>query len=150
VINALEEFTICFKLDRPLGRTIRSSVPDGVDVGGELGGDSILVGHVQAKDPEEVRDNALPLANAVLDEYCFKFGFATMIIPTPWCAKNSNGKTLLANGDKAFGFDTKHELEKRSADGMLVEKRSSPDPVEIEVEIRVGARDYLRFFRKGC
>jgi len=140
-----EEFTIRFKLDRPLPRTIRSSFPDGVDVYGELGEDSILVRHVKAKDSKEARDKALPLANAVLDEYCFKFDFATMILPTPWGAENSDGKTLWVDEDKGSGFDANYELEKRSADGMLVEKHSLSDPVEI----MVGACDYLQFFRKG-
>jgi len=142
----LEEFTICFKLDRPLRRTIHSTSPDGVEVSGERGGDFILVKHVQVKDPEEARDKALPLANAVLDEYCFKFGFATMILPTPWWAEDPDGKRFLATADEAIGLDAEYELEKRSANGRLVEKRSLSDPVEIEV----GAQDYLRFFRKGC
>ena len=150
MIDVPEEFTISFKLDRPLRRTIRSSLPDGVEVSGELGEDSILVKHVQAKDSEEARDKALPLANAVLDEFCFKFGVATAILPTPWWAEDPDGKRFLSTADEAIGLEDEYELEKRSADGKLVEKRSSSDPVEIEVEIRVGARDYLRFFRKGC
>ena len=149
MIDVPEEFTISFKLDRPLRRTIRSSLPDGVEVSGELREDSILVKHVQAKDSEEARDKALPLANAVLDEFCFKFGVATAILPTPWWAEDPDGKRFLSIADEAIGLEDEYELEKRSADGKLVEKRSSSDPVEIEVEIRVGARDYLRFFRKG-
>jgi len=139
-----KEFTVSFKLDRPLRRTIHSSLPDGVEVSGELGGDSILVRHVQAKDPEEARDKALPLANAVLDEYCFEFGFAAVILPMPWQAEDPDGNKFLT-ADEAIGLDAQLMIEKSSANGTLIERRSPSDPVEIEVD----AQDYLRFFRKG-
>lgn len=141
----LTDYIVGFKLDRCLRRTIRSSLPDGVAVSGELGADSILVRHVQAKDPEDARDKALPPANAVLDEYCLRFNAAIVILPTPWWIENSDGNRFLKTADEAIGLDDQFVIEKRSANGTLIERRSSSDPVEIEVD----PQDYLRFFRKG-
>lgn len=140
-----KEFVVGFKLDRLLRRTIHSLLPAGTEVSGERGKDSILVRHVQSEDPEKVRDMALALANAVLDEYCFEFGFVAMILPTPWWAEDSDGNRFLKIADESIGLDDGFMLEKRSADGTLVEIRSSSDPVEVKVDVQ----DYLRFFRKG-
>ena len=138
-----KKFTVCLTLDRPLRRTIHSSMPSGVEVSGECGEKFILVKHVQAKDPEEARDKALPLANAVLDEYCFRFGFAATILPAPWSAEDRKGERFVSTAD-SFALN-EAPAEKRLADGTFVERRSSSDPVQIEVD----AQDCLRFFRKG-
>lgn len=140
----LKEFRVCFKLARPLPRTIYSNF-EGIEVSGERGRDSIFVTHIQAKSFKEAIDKALLLANAVLDEYCFKTGFATLILPAPWWAEDPDGNRFLTVADEGIGFDDEFTLEKRRADGTLVERRSSLDPVEIEGD----AYDYLRFFRKG-
>ena len=144
-MNMSEEFAVCFKLDRRLRRTLRSSFTDGVEVNGERGEDSILVEHVQAEDRGEARDMALAFANAVLDEYCFRSNFATVVLPTPWSAEDREGKRFMSTADSFALDDTEFTVEKRRADGTFVERRSSSDPVEIEVD----AQDYLRFFRKG-
>lgn len=127
VMNMSEEFAVCFKLDRRLRRTLRSSFTDGVEVNGERGEDSILVRHVQAKDPEEARDMALAFANAVLDEYCFRSNFATVILPTPWQAQDSKGKGASVIEGKAVIIDEDLSV----------------------IQIEIDTQDCLRFFRKG-
>lgn len=139
-----KEFRVCFKLDRPLPRPIDGEV-EGAKVSGERGKDSIFVTHIQAESFEEARDKALSLANKFLDEFCLESDFAARILPMPCWVEDPKGSRFLVVADEAIVLDDEFLLEKRRANGALIERRSSSDPVKIEVD----AQDCSRFFRKG-